>query len=71
MISDTGRHTERPSWRCVGSALASFRQHDFFDEYILSVHPILLGDDIPLFEPPLPTSSLELIDTTTYPSGLV
>lgn len=41
------------------------------DEIILSIHPIILGSGIPLFVEQEYSHSLELTNTTAYPSGLV
>ncbi len=41
------------------------------DEYIVSIHPILLGQGIPLFSAPGPEESLKLIGCKSYPDGLV
>jgi len=54
-----------------GQLAASFRQYGLITEYILSVIPVLLGDGLPLFSAPGPETTLILIDTTTYPNGLV
>lgn len=41
------------------------------DELVLSVHPILLGDGIPLFKKQNHRTSFKLNDAIKYPSGLV
>jgi dihydrofolate reductase len=51
----------------VGEAIT----HDLLDELILSVHPILLGEGIPLFPRGLPTRTLQFIRSETFNSGLV
>jgi dihydrofolate reductase len=59
-------------WLVGGAALVSaFRELHLIDEYILSVHPVLLGDGIPLFERPLPRESLRLREELSFESGLV
>ncbi len=59
-------------WLVGGAALVSaFRELHLIDEYILSVHPVLLGDGIPLFERPLPGESLRLREEHAFESGLV
>ncbi|HEY0976971.1 MAG TPA: dihydrofolate reductase family protein [Flavobacteriales bacterium] len=40
------------------------------DELCLSIHPLLLGDGIPLYSK-LPRTPLRLLDSTTYDTGLV
>lgn len=49
-----------------------FLQHDFVDEIILSIHPIILGDGIPLIvnDSSLETT-LELKNVQTYDTGLL
>ncbi|MBE9007381.1 dihydrofolate reductase [Fortiea sp. LEGE XX443] len=58
----------------VGGAqtIQYFLKHNFIDEIILSIHPIILGDGIPLIvkDSSLETT-LELKDVKTYDSGLV
>jgi dihydrofolate reductase len=44
-------------------------ENNLIDEFHLAVHPIILGDGIPLFKNI--KRSLTLIDSITYPSGLV
>ena len=59
-------------WLVGGAALVSvFRELHLIDEYILSVHPVLLGDGIPLFERPQPRESLRLQEELSFESGLV
>ncbi|HEY0128229.1 MAG TPA: dihydrofolate reductase family protein, partial [Rubrobacteraceae bacterium] len=59
-------------WLVGGAALVSaFRELGLIDEYILSVHPVLLGDGIPLFERPLPRENLRLREEIAFQSGLV
>lgn len=40
------------------------------DELCLSIHPLLLGDGIPLYSK-LPRTPLRLLDSSTYDTGLV
>jgi dihydrofolate reductase len=46
-------------------------QQDLVDEMMLAVHPVLLGDGLPLFKKLDERKSFRLSDTITYPSGLV
>lgn len=60
-------------WLVGGSAMIYyFMHHNFIDELILSIHPIILGNGIPLIvnDANLETK-LELKDVKTYDSGLV
>ncbi len=54
-----------------GEVVAAFRAQRLIDEYILTVHPVLLGAGIPLFTPLPLEEPLQLLNTKTYPSGLV
>ncbi|MBA4053794.1 MAG: dihydrofolate reductase [Marivirga sp.] len=47
------------------------RTHDLIDELILSVHPVLLGDGLSLFKKLKARKQFKLVDSITYPSGLV
>ena len=59
-------------WLYGGAALtSSFINLGLVDEMALAVHPILLGAGKPLFQNIPGRVSLELINTQTYPSGLV
>ncbi|MEM9540743.1 MAG: dihydrofolate reductase family protein [Cyanobacteria bacterium P01_E01_bin.42] len=55
-----------------GEAIAYFLKHHWIDRLILSVHPIILGEGIPLIlrDANLETQ-LELYETKTYESGLL
>ena len=41
----------------------------FVDEYRLILHPIALGDGLPLFKDPTAPLRLELVDAQTYGTG--
>lgn len=58
-------------WLVGGSLLIrDFLNKNLVSEIILSVHPIILGDGIPLFANPN-TTALQLTGCQTYSSGLV
>lgn len=60
-------------WLVGGSEIIHFcLQHEFVDELILSIHPMILGSGIPLIahDPTLETI-LQLKDTRTYETGLL
>jgi len=58
-------------WLVGGSDLIhDFVHADLVDEYVISIHPIILGAGIPLFRSPLPTQKLIFRDSTTFDSGL-
>lgn len=46
-------------------------KHHLFDEYIISVIPRLLGDGIRLFNDARPQEGIYLIQSKSYPNGLV
>jgi dihydrofolate reductase len=59
-------------WLVGGSELIQdFVQADLIDEYVISIHPLILGAGIPLFRSPLPAQNLIFRDSTTFDSGLV
>jgi len=51
-----------------GRALAAAR---LVDEYRLTVHPVVLGDGLPLLHGVPEPQRLGLVGTTTYPDGVV
>lgn len=46
-------------------------EHDLVDELMLAVHPIVLGNGLPLFGKLASRKKFELSDSIRYPSGLV
>lgn len=59
-------------WLVGGSEIVrKFLGQDLIDEYIISIHPVLLGSGIPLFTGGYPQKSLELLSARQYSSGLV
>ena len=59
-------------WLVGGAAIAkTCLENNLVDKFILSIHPIILGEGIALFPPPLPTLSLKLEHCQTFDSGLV
>ena len=57
----------------AGSAdlVDSLMKHDLIDEYQLMVHPIVLGSGKRLFRDESDTAHLQLVDSTTFESGVV
>lgn len=59
-------------WLIGGGAVINILyQAGLIDQYILAIHPIILGKGIPLFHGPIGEQKLVLQDCKTYPSGLV
>jgi dihydrofolate reductase len=54
-----------------GATVSSFLRAGLLDDLVLSVVPVLLGDGIRLFQPPVPERRLALRDARSFPSGLV
>ena len=56
----------------VGGAgiIQSCMSHDVIDEYVISIHPVILGSSIPLFRGSMPTTPLKLQNTRTFETGL-
>jgi dihydrofolate reductase len=45
--------------------------HGLIDEYRLMVHPIVVGSGKRLFKDGVDSTALQLVDTTTFPSGVI
>ena len=54
-----------------GKINALFLANNLIDEMILSVHPVILGQGLPLFAGKLEQQNLTLLSCQTFPSGLV
>lgn len=52
-----------------GEIIAALRE--LIDDYIISVHPVILGGGIPLFRGEGARIDLELTNVASWPSGLV
>lgn len=59
-------------WLVGGSALVGeATARNLLDELIISVHPIVLGDGVPLFPRGLPRQKFQFIQAQSFSSGLV
>lgn len=59
-------------WLVGGSDLIdAFMKDELVDEYIISIHPVVLGEGIPMFRSGLPRQDLRLKDNRTFSSGLI
>ena len=54
-----------------GALTQSLMRHDLIDEYMLTIHPLVLGTGRRLFADGGPFTSLRLIDSTTTTTGVV
>lgn len=54
-----------------GNLASQFARLDLFDEYRLMIHPVILGNAIPLFQGLTGQHKLKLRRTRTLPSGVV
>lgn len=72
-INTLRKSSGRDIWLVGGAkTIHYFMKHNFVDELILSIHPIILGNGIPLIVNDLSLeTALELKDVRTYDSGLL
>jgi dihydrofolate reductase len=54
-----------------GVLVQSLMRHNLIDEYVLSIHPLILGSGRRLFPEGSPYTSLQLVSTTTTTTGVV
>lgn len=71
-LAEARRHEGGDFWLLGGARLFdACLSAKLVDEIQISVHPVLLGDGVALFRPLDVQTSLELVETVSYPSGLV
>ncbi len=59
-------------WLVGGSQVIELlMKHDLIDEFVISVHPIILGEGIPLFRAPLPMKTLSFQGCQAFDTGLL
>jgi dihydrofolate reductase len=54
-----------------GELIGSLMRHDLIDEYVLSIHPLVLGSGRRLFPEGSPFAKLRLVDSVTTTTGVV
>jgi len=54
-----------------GVLIDAFMRAGLIDELTITVAPVLLGEGIPLFHAGVDQTALELVDSSTFPSGMV
>jgi dihydrofolate reductase len=54
-----------------GDLIQTLRRHYLIDEYILLIHPLVLGSGRRLFEHGVPPAKLHLVDTKTSTTGVI
>jgi dihydrofolate reductase len=54
-----------------GTLIRSLSAHGLIDEYLLSVHPIVLGSGRRLFDDGFPPATFDRTSTTTTPTGVI
>ncbi len=64
--------TGRDIWLVGGAEITSlFLRHGLIDRFVISVHPLILGDGIPLFPQGIETVQLDFVRANSFDSGLV
>jgi len=54
-----------------GELIQTLMQHQLIDQYVLLIHPLVLGTGQRLFREGCPFSTLRLVDTKTTPKGVI
>ena len=54
-----------------GELIQSLMRRSLIDEYVLLIHPLVLGTGRRLFAEGSPTTALQLVDTKTTTTGVV
>ncbi len=71
-VKDLKAQDGKDIWLVGGAAIAKTCLENYLiDKFILSIHPVILGEGISLFPPPLPTLNLKLLHCQTFETGLV
>lgn len=71
-IAQLKANSDKHIWLIGGGLLIQeFLRHDLIDRIIVTILPVILGEGISLFPPPTPQLNLELVDSLSFPSGMV
>ena len=71
-VSELKRGSGKDIWLVGGGQIvAECVRHDLIDDFRLFVHPLILGEGIPLFAPGLPERPLQFVRSQSFDSGLV
>ena len=54
-----------------GELIQTLMRHDLIDEYLLMIHPLVLGSGVRLFADGGPPATLRLVDAKATPTGVV
>ncbi len=54
-----------------GELIQSLMRRNLVDEYVLLIHPLVLGTGRRLFAEGSPATELQLVDTKTTPTGVL
>ena len=71
VLGRLGEEGARRVYADGGSVVSQLLAAGCVDEIVLSIVPVVLGEGIRLFQPPLPQRPLELVAARPFPSGLV
>ena len=72
LVSELKRGHGKDIWLVGGAQIvAECVRHDLIDDFRLFVHPLILGEGIPLFAPGLPERPLQFVRSQSFDSGLV
>ncbi len=72
LVEGLKNSTGKNIWLVGGSEVIQyFMSHDLIDEFVISVHPIVLGDGIPLYRAPLPMKKLSFQNCQAFDTGLI
>lgn len=72
VVAEISARGLRRAWLVGGGALAAwFREQRLITEHIVAIVPVILGAGVPLFASGGAKESLKLVESTSYPNGLM